>query len=72
MERTFVVRVWGLMRYVVVRKAYDQKESGREAREREGLNQFQQCDGGEAQRNHCVRECVGEMYDERFHEWIRR
>ena len=55
-----------------MRKAYDQKESGREAREREGLNQFQQCDVGEAQRNHCVRECVGEMYDERFHEWIRR
>ena len=31
--------------------------------EREELNRFQLC---------CVRECGGEMYDERFHEWLRR
>ena len=27
--------------------------------EREGLNRFQQCDGGDAHRNHCVQDCVG-------------
>ena len=40
--------------------------------EREWLNWCQQCDGGDTQRNHYVRECVGETYDERFHEWLRR
>ena len=55
-----------LMTYVVVRKAYDQKEA-EERLEREGQNLFQQCDKGDAQRNHCVWECVGEMYEERFH-----
>ena len=44
----------------------------KERPEREELNRFQQCDGGDAQRNHCVWECVGEMYDERFHGWLRR
>ena len=40
----------------------------KERPEREALNRFQPCDGGDAKRNHCVRECVGEMYDERLNE----
>ena len=48
------------------------RRKAEESPEREGLNWFQQHDGGDTQRNHCVRECVGKMYDERFHEWLRR
>ena len=48
------------------------KRKAEERLVREGLNQFQQCDDCDALRNHCVWECVGEMYDERFHEWLRR
>ena len=44
------------------------RRKAEERPERERLNQFQQCDGGNAQRTHYVLECVGEMYDERFHE----
>ena len=29
--------------------------------ERDVLNRFQLCGGGNAQKNHCVSECVGEM-----------
>ena len=35
------------------------KRKAEEGLEREELNQFQQCDGGDAKRNHCVRECGG-------------
>ena len=48
------------------------RRKAEERPEREGLNLFQQGDGDNAQRNHCVKECVGEMYDESFHEWLRR
>ena len=33
----------------------------KERPKREGLNMFQQCDGGHAQRNHCVQECGGDV-----------
>ena len=48
------------------------RRKGEERLEREVLNRFQLCEGEEAQKNHCVPECVGEMYDEEFHEWLRR
>ena len=48
------------------------RRKAEERPEKEGLNQFQQCDSCDSQRNYCVRECVGEMYDERFHECLRR
>ena len=48
------------------------RKKGEERLEREALNRFQLCEGGDAQKNHCVPECVGEMYDEEFHEWLRR
>ena len=48
------------------------KRKREERPEREVLNHFQLCDGGDAQKNHCVPECVGEMCDEEFHEWLRR
>ena len=44
------------------------RRKAKERPEREGINRFQQCDGGDTKKNHCVQECVGEMYDERFHE----
>ena len=39
---------------------------------REVLNWLQLCDSGNTKKNHCVLECVEEMYDEKFYEWLRR
>ena len=44
------------------------RRKGEERLEREVLNRFELCEGEEAQTNHCVPECVVEMYDEEFHE----
>ena len=55
-----------------MRERHMSRRKAKERLEREGLNHFQQCDNDDAQRNYCVRECVGEIYDKRFHEWIRR
>ena len=49
------------MRYVAMRVT---RRKGEERPERELPNRFQLCDYGDVQRNHCVLECVVEMYDE--------
>ena len=33
------------------------KKKAEERLKREGLNWFQRCDGGDPQKNHCLREC---------------
>ena len=48
------------------------KRKWEERPEREVPNRFQLCDGGNAQRNHYVPECVVEMYDEICHGWLKR
>ena len=48
------------------------RRKGKERPEREVPNRFQLCDSGDAQRNHYVPECVVEMYDEIWHEWLKR
>ena len=35
------------------------RKKGEDRLEREVLNRFQLCEGGDAQKNHCVPECVG-------------
>ena len=48
------------------------RKKGEDRLKREVLNRFQLCERGDAQKTHCVPEYVGEMYDEEFHEWLRR
>ena len=48
------------------------RRTGEEMLEREVSNRFQLCDDGDVQRNHCVPECVEEMYVEICHEWLKR
>ena len=48
------------------------KRKGEERLERQVPSRFQLRDGGDVKRNHCVPECVVEMYDEIFHEWLTR
>ena len=47
------------------------RRKGEEKLEREVPNRFQLYDGGDVQRNHCVPECVVEMYGEICHEWLK-
>ena len=48
------------------------RRKGEKRLKREVPNRFQLCDCGDVKRNHCVPECVVEMYDEICPEWRKR